>query len=105
MVLDSVAKPREHEPTIDGMPMWDYVDMVRGIGKEGGMELSPMQILLEGKRGEEYTKSLSNQLRDRKDIGELLSLTGTSNQKNFGGGLRADVLGQQKQKEKQDQRY
>jgi hypothetical protein len=103
-VIDSALKPTEHPPTIDGMPMWDYVNMVRGKNVNNGVNLTPMQILLEGKRDEQHTRALSDQLRGRKELGELVSLVGTSNQKNFGQGLRADVLGQQQQKEKQDQR-
>lgn len=68
------------------------------------MALSPMQILLEGKRDEGYTRALSDKLRYRKDMGEFLQLAGNKDISEFGGSLRADVLGQQKQKEKQDQR-
>jgi hypothetical protein len=83
--------------------MWDYVRMKRA--NEGkGMELSPMQIMLEGKRGEQHTRALSDQLRNRKDLGELLSLVGNQNLQGFGGSLRSDVANQQTMKEKQDQR-
>ncbi len=87
--------------------MWDYVNMVRGfdkVNKGGGMELSPMQIMLENKRDEKSMRSLSDGLRRRKDVGELISLVGTRNQQGFGGGLREDVRAQQGLKEKQDNR-
>jgi hypothetical protein len=63
-----------------------------------------MQILLEGQRDEKSTRALSDALRNRKEVGEMMSLIGTKNQRQFGGTLRADVAGQQAQKEKQDQR-
>ena len=69
------------------------------------MPLTPMQILLEGQRDEKSTRALSSALRNRKEVGEMMSLVGTKNQQQFAGSIRGDVDTQQKQKEKQDQRY
>jgi len=67
-------------------------------------ELTPMQIMLEGQRDEKSMRALSSGLRNRKDVGEMMSLIGTKNQRSFGGNLREDVRAQQGLKEKQDQR-
>lgn len=87
---------------IDGVPFNDFMRGARP--QQGSSSLSPMQILLEGKKGEKYTKALSDKLRYRKDMGEFLSLAGNESISQFGDSLRADVQGQQGQKEKQDQR-
>jgi len=58
------------------------------------MALSPMQILLEQKRDQKSTQALSDGLRRRKDLGQLVSLVGTQNQQRFGGGLLDDVNNQ-----------
>ena len=68
------------------------------------MELSPMQIMLMGQRDEKSTRALADGLRNRKDLGDLVSLVGTKNQRDFGGGLTQDVQYQQGMKEKGDQR-
>lgn len=99
--------------TIDGMPWKDYIRMMQGGGSpppaEGGSKvsersLSPMQIMLEGNRDEKSMRALSDGLRNRKEVGEMASLLGTRNQREFGGSLRDDVRAQQGLKEKQDQR-
>ena len=87
------ARDRPTPPVhIDGVPYEDYMQRLRtsrggGSPSKGGgsMELTPMQILLEGKKGDQYTQSLSQGLRDRKDMGEMLSLVGNKNQQQFGG--------------------
>jgi len=68
------------------------------------MPITPMQILLEGQRDEKSTRALSDALRNRKEVGEMMSLVGTKNQRRFSDSIRGDVAGQQQQKEKQDQR-
>lgn len=67
-------------------------------------ELTPMQILLEGQRDEKSTRALSQGLRNRKEVSEMMSLIGTKNQRNFSDTIRGDVNNQQLMKEKSDQR-
>lgn len=68
------------------------------------MPLTPMQILLEGQRDEKSMRALSDGLRNRKEVGEMMSLVGTKNQRGFADSIRGDVQSQQAFKEKGDQR-